>query len=105
MATRRMPTEPTVTVRSVNVPGYQRQVNAAKYGAMKTALLRVLPRSGAGLTQEAMWDAVRPILPGRLFPGGANAEWWAKCVQLDLEAQGVVVRDKTAKPLRWRRAA
>jgi hypothetical protein len=28
--------------------------------------------------------------------------WWAKCVQLDLEAQGVLARDG-GKPLRWRR--
>jgi uncharacterized protein YndB with AHSA1/START domain len=35
--------------------------------------------------------------------GGAKAGWWTKCVQLDLEAKGTVVR-KTAKPLRWHRA-
>ena len=58
MAARRKPTEPTVTVRSVNVPGYQRLVKAAKSGVTTTVLMRILPRSGAGLTQTATWDAV-----------------------------------------------
>jgi hypothetical protein len=29
--------------------------------------------------------------------------WWAKSVQLDLEARRLVVRDKRSKPLRWRK--
>jgi hypothetical protein len=41
-------------------------------------------------------------LPGELFPEGARVGWWAKTVQLDLEAKGVVVREKS-KPLRWRK--
>lgn len=28
---------------------------------------------------------------------------WVECAQLDLEAKGLVLRDRTAKPLRWRR--
>jgi hypothetical protein len=39
-------------------------------------------------------------LPAALFPGGAKAGWWMKCVQLDLEAQGVVIRE-ASKPVRW----
>ena len=48
-------------------------------------------------------DATKRHLPEDLFPGGAKAGWWVKCVQLDLEAKGLVVRDRGAKPLRWRR--
>jgi hypothetical protein len=32
--------------------------------------------------------------------GDDKAGWWAKAVQLDLEAKGIVVREAT-KPLRW----
>jgi hypothetical protein len=32
--------------------------------------------------------------------GDDKAGWWAKAVQLDLEAKGIVVREVT-KPLRW----
>ena len=44
--------------------------------------------------------AVVAHLPADLFPGGAKAAWWAKMVQLDMEAKGVVDREQT-KPLRW----
>ena len=89
-----------VLVGSVNVPGYTRRVDGEMYGAMKRALMKVLPAKKPGLTQFEMFRAVVPHLPGTLFPAGAKAGWWAKTVQLDLEAKGVVVRE-TTKPLRW----
>lgn len=92
-----------ITVENINTPGRTSRVNAAKYGAMKEALLRVLPGAEPGLTQQEMMDAVVAHLPQELFPGGATAGWWVKCVQLDLEAKGQVVRE-SSKPLRWHRA-
>lgn len=93
-----------VTVRNVNVPGYTAHVNGEKYGAMRRALLRVLPRTAPGMTQHEMFEAVVGHLPEDLFPGGAKANWWAKTVQLDLEAKGLVLRSKLVKPLRWYRS-
>jgi hypothetical protein len=55
------------------------------------------------LTQAEMFAAVVRHLPADVFPGGAKAAWWAKTVQLDLEAKRIVVRQHT-KPLRWHRA-
>jgi hypothetical protein len=75
-------------------------VNAAKYEAMRDALVTVLPSKPPGLTQREMFDAVVAHLPQDLFPGGAKAKWWAKTVQLDLEVKRVVVRQDT-RPLRW----
>jgi hypothetical protein len=92
-----------VTVENVNVPGKTSRVNAAKYHAMKDAMLRVLPRHEPGLNQTEIRAAVLPFLPDDLFPGGSTAGWWAKTVQLDLEAKGVVIREST-KPLRWHQA-
>ncbi len=89
-----------VTVQNVNVPGYTTTVDAGMYHAMKNALLRVLPATAPGLTQAEMFEAVVPHLPQDLFPGGAKAGWWAKSVQLDLEAKRQLVREPT-KPLRW----
>jgi hypothetical protein len=89
-----------VTVRNPNVPGSSSTVDAVKYHAMKQALLQVLPHQTPGLTQAEMFDAVLPHLPDDTFPGGAKAGWWVKCVQLDLEAQHVIVREPS-KPLRW----
>jgi hypothetical protein len=96
-------TDDRVEVRNVNVPGYTARVDAVKYGAIKTALLRALPKKTPGLTQAEMLEALLPHLPARQFPGGAKAGWWTKTVQLDLEAKGVLKREPT-KPLRWHRA-
>jgi hypothetical protein len=70
---------------------------------MREAMLQVLPQDEPGLTQAEMREAVVPHLLDDLFPGGSTAGWWAKTVQLDLEAKGVVIREAT-KPLRWHRA-
>ncbi len=92
-----------ILVENVNVPGYTHPVDAAHYEAMKKVLLRVLPKAGPGLTQEEMWTAAHKVADRTLFPDRGKVGWWVKSVQLDLEAKKVIVRDKAAKPLRWRR--
>ena len=89
-----------IVVENVNHPGQKRNVDAAKYGVAKAALLKTLPKSEPGFTQSEMIDAVRKALPSGEMR--AKAGWWTKTVHLDLEAKGVVVRDGK-KPLRWRR--
>ena len=89
-----------VTIQNVNVPGYTSTVDAGMYNAMRRAMLQALPAKAPGLTQAEIREAVLPQLPQDLYPGGAKAGWWAKAVQLDLEAKGVLVREAT-KPLRW----
>ena len=96
-------TRERVTVENVNVPGYTSTVDATMYNAARAALLKALPAKAPGLTQAEMVEGVKAHLPADLFPGGAKAGWWTKCVQLDLEAKGVVIRDP-GKPLRWRKA-
>ncbi len=95
--------EEKVVIANVNVPGSQTRVSKAMYDAMKQALWQVLPAAAPGLTQGEIREAVVPLLPEDLYPGGAKAGWWAKAVQLDLEAKGAVVREPS-KPLRWHRA-
>lgn len=89
-----------ITVENVNMPGKSSRVDAAKYNAMKASMLKVLPKQKPGLTQNEIREAILPHLPQDLFPGGSTSGWWAKTVQLDLEAKGVVIREDT-KPLRW----
>jgi hypothetical protein len=93
-----------VTIENVNHPGTSSTVDAGMYHAMRAALLEVLPAGMPGLTEAEMRDAIVPHLPDDLFPGGAKAGWWAKSVQLDLEAKGVISREPS-KPLRWHRNA
>ena len=91
-----------ITVENINVPGRTNRLDATMYQAMRQAMLKALPAQAPGLTQDEMIQAVKPYLPEELFPGGAKAGWWAKSVQLDLEAKKVIVRENT-KPLRWHR--
>jgi hypothetical protein len=92
-----------IAVENINTPGKTTNVDKAKYMAMKEAMLATLPTSAPGLTAKEAKEAAKPHLPEDLFPGGATSGWWQKCVQLDLEAKRIIVREDT-KPLRFHRA-
>ncbi|MFN0104009.1 MAG: DUF6958 family protein [Bryobacteraceae bacterium] len=93
----------TIAVENVNHPGQIRHVDARMYAAMKEAFLKILPKNPPGLALEEIQERLMPHLPEELYPEGAKAGWWAKTVQLDLEAKGFIAREKT-KPLRLRKA-
>ncbi len=92
-----------IEVENPNHPGRVRSVDAGRYAAVKRAYLTVLPKRPPGLTLDEIRDRLIAHLPPELFPGGAKAGWWAKTVQLDLEAKGVIARAQT-RPLRLRKA-
>jgi hypothetical protein len=91
-----------VEVENVNHPGQVRLVDAVMYDAMRRVLLKVLPKIPPGLTVKEMYAKVVTAVPKDLFPAGAKAGWWTKTVQLDLEAEGIIARQKS-RPLRLRR--
>ena len=91
-----------VNVQNVNHPGQVKAVDAEKYRAMKGAYLEALPKTEPGLTLDEIRARLISSLPAILFPGGVGAGWWAKTVQLDLEAKGIVVRDRSS-PIRLRK--
>jgi hypothetical protein len=91
-----------IAVKNINHPGQVRLVDGDMYAAMKRAFLKTLPVTSPGLTLLEVRERLLAYLPERLFPEGAKAGWWAKTVQLDLEAKGIVVREKTT-PLRLRK--
>lgn len=100
-----MSTKPArVSVENVHT-GRTSQVDAAKYEAMRRAMLKCLPVSAEGLTVAELKALVVLQLPQDLFPGGEKAGWWLKCVQLDLEAKELIQRIPGSKPLRLRRVA
>lgn len=90
-----------IAVQNVNVPGQITNVDATKYHVMRDAMLKVM--SDAQMTAAEIKEGAKAHLPDDLFPGGATSGWWAKCVQLDLEAKNVLTRHET-KPLRWSKA-
>ena len=74
-------------------------VTAAKYEPMRAAILAVLPKEAAGaITWAEMCRRVAKRVDRGLFPRGV--EWYAKTVQLDLEAKGLVRRVPNVSPLR-----
>jgi len=88
-----------VAVENVIRPGKSTQLDAEKYGAMRTAILRILPEAAPGMTVAQVQQGVLAHLPQTLFPGGARSGWWMKAVQLDLEAKRIIAREKVS-PLR-----
>ena len=90
-----------MTIENVGQPGKTYRVDAAKFLAMRAAVLAALPRQAPGMAVADLIAAVRPGLPQDLFPGGDTAGWWVKSVQLDLEAKGVVMRAKDSPVRLW----
>lgn len=88
-----------IEVENINHPGKTRPVDRAMYDAMRKAYLKVLPAEPPGWTLAEISERLIGELPQDLYPGGARAGWWAKTVQLDLEAKGLVRRKKTS-PIR-----
>jgi hypothetical protein len=93
------PEKRIVQVLNVNAPGKTYPRDAAKYEAARKAFLKVLPKTGPGVTQSEMMALMKQALPASEW--GTTQGWWAKTVQLDAEARGEVVRDG-GKPLRWK---
>ena len=89
-----------IEMQNVNHPERTVRVDADKYEAMKQAFLKILPATAPGLTAAEVLAGVLTHLPEDLFPQGAKAGWWMMGVQLDLEARGMIAREKT-KPLRF----
>lgn len=81
-----------IEVENINSPDNKTRVDRAKYMAMRDALMQVLPSRAPGMKVPDAKAALLPHLDQNLFPGGDKAGWWLKCVQLDLEAKGVIVR-------------
>lgn len=90
-------------IQNILQPGKTYTVNAEMFEAMRTAFLACVPENGKGATPAEIQKAVVPLLSQDLFPGGEKAGWWAKAVQLDLEAKGIIQRAPTA-PVRLTKA-
>jgi hypothetical protein len=90
------------TVQNVGQPGKTYRVDAAKYAEMRKAVLAVVPAEAPGFTPAQIIEAVKPHLSETLFPGGETAGWWVKCVQLDLEAKGILKRAPKAPVRLWK---
>jgi hypothetical protein len=98
-----MPQPAKLKIENVLRPGKTYSVDAAKFEAMKSAYLKILPPAFPGLTPSEIQKLVLRHLPQDLFPGGEKAGWWNKAVQLDLEAKGVITRGPGAPVRLWKK--
>ncbi|WP_196259389.1 DUF6958 family protein [Pelagibacterium limicola] len=81
-----------IEVQNLTSPGHIYRVDKTKYTAVREAVMKHIPADKPGKTPTELIAAIKPDLPQDLFPGGEKAGWWFKCVQLDLEAKGVIKR-------------
>lgn len=85
-----------VKLENVKSPRESWDVDAGIYEAMKQAILKILPNKPPGLTVGENAER-RPCLSARsAVPGRREAGGRAEAVQFDLEAKGVVIREKVA---------
>jgi hypothetical protein len=92
-------TNDRIGVLNINHPGSVQRLDAERVTEVRRAYLSVLPDASPGLTIAEAEKRLIPLLPAGLFPNGIKAGWWAKAIQLDLEARGVIVREPV-RPLR-----
>lgn len=80
-------------------------VDRERFDCVQDVILRVLPWDAQGMTWAELSEMIAPLLPDRLFRHMGTVRWYAKAVQLDLEARGVIERVPESKPPRLRRVA
>lgn len=88
---------------NVNHPGSRTPVDAAKYSAVREAVLRAVPSTREGIRFKELPAAVLQLLPGGQIPGGGSIGWYTTTVKLDLEARGLIERIPGSNPQRLRR--
>ncbi len=62
----------------------------------------MLPKTPPGLTADEIGERLAADVPARVFAEGAKVGWWARTMQLDLEAKGFIAREQTS-PLSFHR--
>jgi len=80
-------------------------IDREKYDLVRQAILGILPDAENGMTWIELTELIGPLLPERLFRHMGTVRWYTRAVQLDLEAQGEIMRIPDSKPLRLRRVA
>lgn len=78
-------------------------VSPEKYEPIRKAILASVPSGGRGVTFKDLVSSVAEQVPADLFPKRGSVSWYTKVVQLDLEAQGQLVRVSGQVPQRLRR--
>ena len=99
----------SIQAKNVNHPGYSENLKENKYSLVREAILAALPdEPGESMSFGELEAAVQGYLkhaqvPKELFPKPGSVRWYAKAVQLDLEARGEIERLPDRSPIRLRK--
>jgi uncharacterized protein DUF6958 len=80
-------------------------VDPEKYDRVRAAILQTLPATDDGMTWAELCERIAPLLPESIFRHMGTVRWYAKAVQLDMEAKGEIVRLSDSRPIRLKRVA
>ena len=97
----------SIRARNVNHPEHVESLKAEKYHIIREAMLASLSKN-EWTSFEDLEARIRAYLdekrtPPALFPKPGSVRWYAKAVQLDLEARGEIERQPRKSPLHLRR--
>ncbi len=91
-------------IRTLHPTGKQGvNIERSKYDLVRRALLRVIPRSSAGVPFKELRELVRPHLEAGGFPPDSSVSWYVTAVKQDLEARGEIAQVAGVRPQRLRR--
>jgi hypothetical protein len=74
-----------------------------RYDAMRSALLKAIPRTKSGVAYKDLNARVIPLLPKWWQPEGWSVSWHVATVKLDLQARGMIENVPGARPMHVRR--
>lgn len=88
--------------KNVNKGSAGFKVTPEKYELMKDLILKYLPKEPRGLTFRELVSKIEKDIKSQSFN---KPMWYAKVVQLDLEARGIIQRDSSCSPMSLSRIA
>lgn len=89
-----------VLLHNPNTGQADRHIDADRYAAVRRAILKLVPRSGAGMVFTDLFEAVPEHLPGGKVPRGGAIKWYTTVVKLHMETLGELRRVPGSKPQR-----
>jgi hypothetical protein len=72
-----------------------------RYWPMRAAILRAVPDEAPGISFEQLVDQITLMVDGSLFQAPRTIDWYARLVQLDLEARELLHRVEGATELHF----
>jgi len=103
MTPRKTAVAMTVELLNANTGRPAGHLAKRRYEAMRTALLKAIPRAATGVAHKDLKARIAPLLPDWWDEEGWSVSWHIATVKLDLQARGLLENVPDVRPLRVRR--